>query len=1163
MHVKSNSMTEPKRIEYDHTLKNDKHFFGGYFNLAWNNITLISESCENEFKEENVESDAKEKKTKNITDVLRNLFLIKGKQITQLDFEDRADYLKRYFPIVGLLKYIHFDKNKNAYQIDKFITDLNLIILTMENLRDFYSHYYHAPFDVKKEDNSLLSTLYPLLDKLLLEVIEMINKNKKGDDKTQELLKDSLRKELGILCKEKKAWMKSKGFTPDTESVNNAVFNDAFNHMRYKPKNKKQFELSRYYQSQLYEATNSENGMCLSQSAIVFLLSAFLSKKEGEEFRGRLKGFKAKVICNPEENITRDNNSLRFMATHWVYSWAAFKGYKKKLNTDYLKETLLVQIMDELSKVPDSVYEVLGNEDRKRFLEDINEFVQEYDEAKSLSEATVIHPVIRKRYEDKFNYFVIRYLDEFVSFPSLRFQVHLGNYVHDRRDKKVVVGETSREIKEKINVFGKLSELSKLKVENLNTQENSMIGWELFPNPSYNFVGNNVPIYITWNSETKNYKQTIDKYRKERNKAEGRTQRVKGKTRTFEIMNELGIPQSIALDKEPTAVLSLNELPSLLYELLCNHKKPQEIEEILLRKLEEKVDLLESFPYSKEKKDTKQKFIPKTLQKAIRSEQIDRDKLSRAIKSEIEQTQKRLEILEASKTEKGEYRLKKEAKGEMAAWMAKDLIRLMPMPNRANWKGYHHRQLQASLAFYHKRERRDAVDLLCSVWDFKEDKDFNYKPELKRAFDSAFSFEELLVSYFSLRKSMLNTMGNTASVDNTKLFSKRAKQQRIWTFFNKRLYTIDKFENLKVKILAKPLVFDRGIFDDKPTYIYGTQYKDSPESFAEWYQYTQNHTNYQAFYNYNRDYGKLYELEDNNEKLTDKEKLIIRLKRDRKIKQNQMQDLFLKLIAEKLGGEVFNSSKEESVSIPLSDIFTSQAERINQRADAISQSKREKGDHSENRIKESSIWSKTFAYEQGQIREPAVKLKDFGKFRQLLEDSRVDKIFSYNTSKIWTKIEIEEEIQQYEIIRREFIFKEIHNFEAYLWKREGTKVHPSDFGGSVGIPKFRKYIEKGVLNKLRGKSGIQESDKDWLPHIDFGKDNVESLSQQKPIVQKAFFLILLRNKFAHNQLIELEYWNQLQKVYKPYDLNEFKSISYYLLQVVKSFIVDMKEELQK
>ena len=124
-------MTEPKRIAYDHTLKSDKHFFGGYFNLAWNNITLIFESFAEEF----------DIKTNNkFSDTLKNFFPLGEQEITQLDFEYRADYLNRYFPIVGLIKYSAFDKYKSSYQIDQFVDDLSLILQAVEGLRNSYTH---------------------------------------------------------------------------------------------------------------------------------------------------------------------------------------------------------------------------------------------------------------------------------------------------------------------------------------------------------------------------------------------------------------------------------------------------------------------------------------------------------------------------------------------------------------------------------------------------------------------------------------------------------------------------------------------------------------------------------------------------------------------------------------------------------------------------------------------------------------------------------------------------------------------------------------------------------------------------------------------------------------------------------------------------------------
>jgi hypothetical protein len=84
-------------------------------------------------------------------------------------------------------------------------------------------------------------------------------------------------------------------------------------------------------------------------------------------------------------------------------------------------------MIDELSKVPDCVYQNLSETKQKDFIEDWNEYFKDNEEnAENLENSRVVHPVIRKRYEDKFNYFAMRFLDEFANFKTLKFQVSMG-----------------------------------------------------------------------------------------------------------------------------------------------------------------------------------------------------------------------------------------------------------------------------------------------------------------------------------------------------------------------------------------------------------------------------------------------------------------------------------------------------------------------------------------------------------------------------------------------------------------------------------------------------------------------------------------------------------------------------------------------------------------
>ena len=101
----------------------------------------------------------------------------------------------------------------------------------------------------------------------------------------------------------------------------------------------------------------------------------FLTKKETEQLKANIKGFKAKVIGEDAE-ITKENNSLKYMATHWVFSYLSYKGLKRRVKTSFEKTTLLTQMIDELSKIPNEVYETLSVSNKEEFLEDIKEFIR-------------------------------------------------------------------------------------------------------------------------------------------------------------------------------------------------------------------------------------------------------------------------------------------------------------------------------------------------------------------------------------------------------------------------------------------------------------------------------------------------------------------------------------------------------------------------------------------------------------------------------------------------------------------------------------------------------------------------------------------------------------------------------------------------------------------
>ncbi|QYS92580.1 type VI-B CRISPR-associated RNA-guided ribonuclease Cas13b [Flavobacterium covae] len=259
---------------------------------------------------------------------------------------------------------------------------------------------------------------------------------------------------MNTIKKSKREELIKKGKKLLEENLENAVFNHCLRPFleenKTDDKQNKTVSLRKYRKSK----PNEETSITLTQSGLVFLMSFFLHRKEFQVFTSGLEGFKAKVNTIKEEEISLNKNNIVYMITHWSYSYYNFKGLKHRIKTDQgvstleqnntthsltntnTKEALLTQIVDYLSKVPNEIYETLSEKQQKEFEEDINEYMRENPENEDSTFSSIVsHKVIRKRYENKFNYFAMRFLDEYAELPTLRFRVNFGDYIKDRQKK--------------------------------------------------------------------------------------------------------------------------------------------------------------------------------------------------------------------------------------------------------------------------------------------------------------------------------------------------------------------------------------------------------------------------------------------------------------------------------------------------------------------------------------------------------------------------------------------------------------------------------------------------------------------------------------------------------------------------------------------------------
>lgn len=207
--------------------------------------------------------------------------------------------------------------------------------------------------------------------------------------------------------------------------------------------------------------------------------------------------------------------------------------------------------------------------------------------------------------------------------------------------------------------------------------------------------------------------------------------------------------------------------------------------------------------------------------------------------------------------------------------------------------------------------------------------------------------------------------------------------------------------------------------------------------------------------------------------------------------------------------------------ITLSDAFF---ERDNIRKNiqiSHGQSKREKGDYSENIYRVSNLLEIRININLfgGKIPVMNIRLKDVGKYRALEKDERIKKLLSYSDRNYSTIDELIKEIDNYEYIRRHEILKAVHKLEhtIYTLAKENNETDKLQDGN----PNFTEYLKYYY-------SQINEA--------------IANISDDP--------LIIVRNRLSHNQLPELSEYNII-KAQSP--RNETELIGDYLLRVFNSF----------
>ncbi|WP_321330826.1 type VI-B CRISPR-associated RNA-guided ribonuclease Cas13b [uncultured Bacteroides sp.] len=201
---------------------------------------------------------------------------------------------------------------------------------------------------------------------------------------------------------------------------------EAQNRMGYEDKDVKHLYTNAYYKL--------ANNTILTEAGISYFVCLFLDKKNGYLFLSRIKGFKDK---NKTSERYKSATLEAFTQFH------CHVPYPKLESSD-----IALDMLNELNRCPKQLYNVLGNEDQKKFIAAISE--------KNESDDELPEPIM-KRSEDRFPYFALRYFEESDTLDGITFQLYLGRkQAQESHTKKIAGTERAHLLLKNMHLFGYL-----------------------------------------------------------------------------------------------------------------------------------------------------------------------------------------------------------------------------------------------------------------------------------------------------------------------------------------------------------------------------------------------------------------------------------------------------------------------------------------------------------------------------------------------------------------------------------------------------------------------------------------------------------------------------------------------------------------------------------
>lgn len=287
----------------------------------------------------------------------------------------------------------------------------------------------------------------------------------------------------------------------------------------------------------------------ITTEGLVFLTCLFLEREHAFQFIGKIVGLKGTQFKS-------------FIATREVLMAFCVRLPHDKFVSEDIKQALTLDMINELNRCPKTLYGVITEEEKRRFrpeLDDqsienlIENSTNDEEREKFFDEIEYeqyVEGLIKKvRYNNRFSYFALRYIDETNMFNKLRFQINLGKFVLDEYTKSFNGENIPRIVIENVKAFGKLSSFQDEEfLWNKIDKDKRSIGFEQFA-PHYNDVNNRIGL-----SSREGLAMLLPKSKDESKVANNLKQQL------------------------PQAFLSLNELPKII---LLDTLKKGKVEELI------------------------------------------------------------------------------------------------------------------------------------------------------------------------------------------------------------------------------------------------------------------------------------------------------------------------------------------------------------------------------------------------------------------------------------------------------------------------------------------------------------------------------------------------------------------------------------------------------